>query len=318
MKKILISLLVALICFGMFGCNKAQEKEDDKTEAAEDEETSEVPDKEGETEENQSAELEESEEPEEPEEPEEDEGAARTEAFSFYSEVLRDSESAIRSYDWQNGNSPYKPNPEGLKPVSFCDVNGDGIEELFLVRNSAEYPGVVAVLHVYSVIEGKPPMEIVSSMGGRYENYSHDNRAFLQDHMAAAGTDYVVYLGTDGNLYIFGTAGSDFYKYWISVYKINEVGEAWQELNLDNSITYSDDHSETYDEYFIDGTLVDNEEGMKAFTDAFSKVDKVILFSDLRNDKDVSLWKRFDKEDALQMSFDDAMNYVQTALGGAS
>ena len=106
MKKILVSLLVALICFSMFGCNKAQETEDDKTEAAEDEETNEVPDKEGETEENQSAEL------EEPEEPEEDEGAARTEAFSFYSEVLRDSESAIRSYDWQNGNSPYKPNPE--------------------------------------------------------------------------------------------------------------------------------------------------------------------------------------------------------------
>ena len=222
----------------------------------------------------------------------------RKAAYQAYKTVIEQNQSAINAYSWQTVPGKDTYNSRGIdRPISLCDVDGDKIPELFFFTANNEFD---AQMHIYTY-NGKGAAEL--SYDGFNEGAYNGK---LADQQAAAGTSYVVYKGKEANtLYIYDSNGDDSMFYNIHKYTMkNSKLELVQTLT---NVVGHDDNGKITDVYKRNGKAVPNAEGGKSFTNSFAQLDKAIIFSTNREENNVSLWKKFSFNDALSISYDQAI-----------
>lgn len=222
----------------------------------------------------------------------------RKAAHQAYKTVIEQNQTAIKAYSWQTVPGKDTYNSRGIdRPISLCDIDGDKIPELFFFTANDEYD---AQMHIYTY-NGKEAVEL-SYDGFNEGSYSGK----LADQQAAAGTSYVVYKGKEANtLYMYDSNGDDSMFYNIHKYTMkNSKLELVQTLS---NVVGHDDSGKITDVYKRNGKTVSNADGGKSFTNSFAQLDKAIIFSTNREETNVSLWKKFSFNDALCISYDQAI-----------
>lgn len=222
----------------------------------------------------------------------------RKAAYQAYKTIIEQNQTAIKAYSWQTVPGKDTYNGRGIdRPIALCDIDGDKISELFFFTANNEYD---AQMHIYTY-NGKEAVEL-SYDGFNEGSYSGK----LADQQAAAGTSYVVYKGKEANsLYIYDSNGDDSMFYNIHKYTMkNSKLELVQTLS---NVVGHDDSGKITDVYKRNGKTVPNADGGKSFTNSFAQLDKAIIFSTNREETNVSLWKKFSFNDALCISYDQAI-----------
>lgn len=222
----------------------------------------------------------------------------RKAAYQAYKTIIEQNQPAIKAYSWQTVPGKDTYNSRGIdRPISLCDIDGDKISELFFFTANNEYE---AQIHIYTY-SGKEAVEL-SYDGFNEGSYSGK----LADQQAAAGTSYVVYKGKEANsLYIYDSNGDDSMFYNIHKYTMkNSKLELVQTLS---NVVGHEDSGKITDVYKRNGKTVSNADGGKSFTNSFAQLDKAIIFSTNREETNVSLWKKFSFNDALCISYDQAI-----------
>ena len=122
--------------------------------------------------------------------------AAVSAANTMYQAVLNDHAATIRSYSWQFP----------AKPVNLCDVNGDGIPELFYLEGTPEGQTFTANLHIGTITDGQYAEPAYFPAGGG-----------LFQHLSPGGGYHCFALttGPDGSLLVFSAEGDADYAYEI-------------------------------------------------------------------------------------------------------
>ena len=222
----------------------------------------------------------------------------RKAAYSAYKNVIEQNATAIKAYSWQTVPGKDTYNARGIdRPIALCDIDGDNVPELFFFTSQNQG---IASLHIYT-FNGKEAVEL-SYDGFNEGAYSGK----FADQQAAAGTSYVVYKGKDANtLYIYDSNGDDYMQYNIHRYVMKNSKLELVET-LSNRVG-QDDSGNTSDIYKRNGKTVTNAQGGKSFTSSFAQLDKAIIFSANREEKNVSLWKKFSFDGALCISYDQAI-----------
>lgn len=226
-------------------------------------------------------------------------------AYSAYIDVLKENEKDIKGYDWQqeiNGSTlNYMSDGEGHggidRQIAISDINGDEIPELlFMKKTDNQY---VAELSIYTYEDGKAK-EI------KYSIPDESGEMKFQDAQVAAGTSYVIYKGKEKNtLYAFNSIGDINWQYKIYKFNINGSKMKLSKVIKDRFIG---DYGKSIDEYKIDGKDVSVSEGAKAFKDSFDELEKSLIYSGREGeDKDCSIWLKFKSDDAISMSYEEAM-----------
>ena len=231
-------------------------------------------------------------------------------AFAAYSKLLSDNEDSIRAYHWQNGNSEYGAKP--LKPVSFCDINADGVPELFVMMETKEVKehfGVDAVeLCIYTYKNGEL-QEIPYYFSNDRLSYNHIVAYFVAD----AG-NYVIYKGKDNRLNMYAKYGDASQNYYIFTFDVGADCNLTLTQTLKNH--YSNETGTTEDIYYKDGEEISYDEGVSLFRAGFKDFEKPII-ADLHdyNDSDIStLTNQFSESDLLSMSYEDAIAYCESQV----
>lgn len=222
----------------------------------------------------------------------------RKSAYQAYKTIIEQNQTAIKAYSWQTVPGKDTYNSRGIdRPIALCDIDGDKIPELFFFTANNEYE---AQIHIYTY-SGKEAVEL-SYDGFNEGSYSGK----LADQQAAAGTSYVVYKGKEANtLYMYDSNGDDSMFYNIHKYTMkNSKLELVQTLS---NVVGHDDSGKITDVYKRNGKTVSNADGGKSFTNSFAQLDKAIIFSTNREETNVSLWKKFSFDDALCISYDQAI-----------
>ena len=222
----------------------------------------------------------------------------RKAAYQAYKTIIEQNQTAIKAYSWQTVPGKDTYNGRGIdRPIALCDIDGDKISELFFFTANNEYD---AQMHIYTY-NGKEAVEL-SYDGFNEGSYSGK----LADQQAAAGTSYVVYKGKEANsLYIYDSNGDDSMFYNIHKYTMkNSKLELVQTLS---NVVGHDDSGKITDVYKRNGKTVSNADGGKSFTNSFAQLDKAIIFSTNREETNVSLWNKFSFDDALCISYDQAI-----------
>lgn len=222
----------------------------------------------------------------------------RKSAYQAYKTIIEQNQTAIKAYSWQTVPGKDTYNSRGIdRPIALCDIDGDKIPELFFFTANNEYE---AQIHIYTY-SGKEAVEL-SYDGFNEGSYSGK----LADQQAAAGTSYVVYKGKEANtLYMYDSNGDDSMFYNIHKYTMkNSKLELVQTLS---NVVGHEDSGKITDVYKRNGKTVSNADGGKSFTNSFAQLDKAIIFSTNREETNVSLWKKFSFNDALCISYDQAI-----------
>ncbi len=222
----------------------------------------------------------------------------RKAAYQAYKTIIEQNQTTIKAYSWQTVPGKNTYNSRGIdRPISLCDIDGDRIPELFFFTANNEFD---AQMHIYT-FNGKEAVDL-SYDGFNEGSYSGK----LADQQAAAGTSYVVYKGKEANtLYMYDSNGDDSMFYNIHKYTMKN-----SKLELVQTITNvvgHDDSGKITDVYKRNGKTVSNADGGKSFTNSFAQLDKAIIFSTNREETNVSLWKKFSFNDALCISYDQAI-----------
>lgn len=229
----------------------------------------------------------------------EEEGKALKQAYDAYYQILTKNEQGIRAYGWQRDPGQEWPGESGgiNRQTALADVNRDGIPEFFYLTRYSDYG---AALHICKFNAGK-----AEDMNyGGFEKRTDQTR--FCDDMVAGGFSYVVYTGkTKGELYIYYSVTDESVLSVINKYKMNKDGSLELIETLYNSYGPDDYHRDILDIYRRNGKDISAEDGKKAFSSAFSNLDKAVIYSGNTNDKDNSIWKNFKPDEALSISYDD-------------
>ena len=217
-----------------------------------------------------------------------------TETYAAYQNLLEEKKDAIQGYSWQRAVSSDVKYIQ--RPVALCDINGDGIPELFCMMAEEKYQ---AVLRIYTY-ENDQVKEMTYTLD--------DSDEPLWDVEAGAGVNYVVYADNDGNLYIYHTSGSDSITYCVNTYQAK--GSTLKATGtLKNVYGPSEDNSdEISDVYYLNGKKIGNSQGKLRFQNVFKKMESVILYSGY---DETSIWSRFDTEKAKCMSLTDLQKELE-------
>lgn len=219
-------------------------------------------------------------------------------ACAAYQKVLEDNKSSIDKYSWQTNAT--KKEDSISRPVALTDINGDKIPELFFMSAVSDYE---ADLQIYTYSDGKA--QKVSYKMTENDN-TYDSYA---DVAAGGGSRYVIYrTKNDPDLFaILGITTDESSLYYLSSYDTSKLSS---DCTLTESSTLTNIVSvyPSSDTYKKNGTTISNSEGKKAFSESFSSMDKVIMFSGY--DSSCSIWKHFKPSTAASKSYDDMIDYL--------
>ena len=225
-------------------------------------------------------------------------GPSEEEIANAYLQILHRDEARIRAYNWQQDW-----NQTG-KPVAITDVNGDGIPELVYACTSEEPDRAqfAADLHIYTYEADEKEAE---------EVYDYE----MWDVAVAGGSRYLLFLENDGSFWAYSSAGDE---QWTNTF---ERFEAKSDDDLELSLqarkhTYPDENYTTRIEEYTgpDDTEItaDEYDGKKA-----ELVDHLALAILRGNLDDDDLEAAADQADSAEMTFDEAVAYLQGKAGAS-
>lgn len=217
-----------------------------------------------------------------------------SDVYAAYEVQVQNDKDNIDSYNWQRDVSSDLVKIK--RQTALCDIDGDGVPELFLMEASSKYE---ASLHIYRYKDG-----VVSEMEYPMDS---DEKA-LTDVQAAAGVNYVVFTRKSGEFCIYHTKGDESITYCLNTYRVKD--EKIELLSrVDNVYGPSaDKEDEISDEYHRNGKKIGETMGKTLFRKAFKDIDQAILYSGY---DDTSIWSCFDTESALSMSSDDMIQKLE-------
>lgn len=227
--------------------------------------------------------------------------------FAAYGKLLSDNEAAIRAYHWQNGNSEYGAKP--LKPVAFCDINGDGVPELFVMMCTETVREKLgdesAELCIYTYKEGEV-CELPYDLAIDRISYNH-----IASYNAADTGQYLIYKGKGNHLNMYAMySGGPSEHYYIFAFEVDPECNLILKQSLKNY--YSTESGTTEDRYYKDGNEI-KDGNSSVFTAGFKDFDKAIIGDLSHNDSSITtLTNQFSENDMLSMSYDDAIAYCES------
>lgn len=222
-----------------------------------------------------------------------------SEAYAAYLATLRENESQIRTYDWQNTiweNDTYSHGT--VSPVALADVYGDETPELlFMQVTEGGYSGVAN-------------LTICTYEGGEVKTLYNE----ALDLEVAGGTNYCVFYGKDKSLYIYDSIGDEGIEY-----KYSRLAPADGAIALAQKLMHSTYPNETYDAfidtYYIDGDEVSHEDYERVKASYYDNIDKILLSGD--NDDEVLI--PYAQEHGIEdMTYDEAIAKLTELSSGAS
>ena len=239
--------------------------------------------------------------------------------YESYAEVLRDNMDGIKAYYWQlrSDGKPWNEYSYGVVPdtelyvlenprnpcVAVTDLNGDSKPELIFMKADSYYG---AELHIYTYVDGKA-VESDYSISGKYDSGP------LRDQQAASGTTYMIYKGKEKGTFSFAHCiGDESFSYDINKMHMDTDGNIDEINHIENitGVDYSNDDYVTTDEYFINGSKVNQSKGIEAFRSANDEYDQLIMYSDNASDV-MSIFKHVETDAPIAMTYDQAMQYLQ-------
>ena len=128
-----------------------------------------------------------------------------------YREILLKHQDSIEAYE-------YPEYGESRPSTALCDINGDGIQELFFMMAPDSYGD--AELYVFSYLKGKVVELEITYPNGRWSDESEEGRFKYVN--AASGTTYSIYKTTDDHLVICSTIADESSEKIICDYIIDE------------------------------------------------------------------------------------------------
>lgn len=233
-------------------------------------------------------------------------------AYAAYKQILENNRDGIMGYNFQNDRSGAI-----AKPVAFYDIDGDKIPELFFMTVSDPANYMTAELKIYTYKKGK-----AEEMSYGVTDYNTESGP-LRDACAAGGTHYIIYCDKDSKHLIIqhGICDENWYS-WIDRFEIKDGSK--RDFRLYNFYGYADgdwlssdyngNNETTVDRYYENGKLIDRSAGMSKFTETQKNLGQVIMFSYAASGEDLSIWKNFDPASASQMSYDDAIAYIDKRI----
>lgn len=217
-----------------------------------------------------------------------------SDVYAAYEVQVQNDKDSIDGYNWQRDVSSDLVKIK--RQTALCDIDGDGVPELFLMEASNKYE---ASLHIYRYQDGA-----VSEMEYPMDS---DEKA-LTDVQAAAGVNYVVFTRKSGEFCIYHTKGDESITYCLNTYRVKD-GKFELLSRVDNVYGPSADHEdEISDVYHRNGKKISETVGKTLFRKAFKDIDQAILYSGY---DDTSIWSCFDTESALSMSSDDMIQKLE-------
>lgn len=235
------------------------------------------------------------------------EASATTNVYTEYAKILEENADAIKGYSWQNGNSEYGARP--LRPVAFCDINGDEIPELFMMKKTIDASASsvdAAELFIYTFKDNAIKEVAYDLSAGT--RYSHDR---VIDEYVSAGGRYLIYKGKGNTLNMYILSGGTSLVYHVYSFDVDSYCNLTLKQTVENY--YETDNPGNVDIYYKDGReLPDhdgNQEGKALFKAAFTDFDKPIIGSQYQDEDISSLTNQFNENDLLSMSYEDAVAY---------
>ena len=224
---------------------------------------------------------------------------AQKAAAKAYLAVIDDNEGAMINATQFDGSYDNKV----ARPAALADINGDGIDELFLLTMSTA--GVEgSELHIYGFADGEA-RELTYEFCGE-EGFDH--------YEVAGGGNFAVYLGQEpGTLYIYHCMVDDGTDYALVKYSYDGGQTLKTETTLTNWYWNHGDPNTTVDEYKENGVDISVSEGGDKFSAGFADFSKGLLFSTARGTDEVSLWDRFDTQAAAAMSLEEIRSALESA-----
>lgn len=216
--------------------------------------------------------------------------------YEAYYNLMVENEDAIRSYNWQSeAVSEYI---EIQKPVALCDINNDTVPELFFfsVDTSNSF---LAMLNIYSFYDGA-----VKKL-----EYTHTDNSYFSDVSAASCVQYVVYKGNTKNSFlIYSSMEDENAFYTMAKYKVGKDGAIHQNTFLEHDHLYA----ESNDAFRKNGKKTDSKTYDSGVKKAIKSLDEVIIYS---GHDDTAIWKKFNPDDTLSMSYDEMISYLYEKAG---
>lgn len=181
-----------------------------------------------------------------------------------YGEVIRKNLQQINDYKWQFGYDYSDGYPEPSKeprPVALCDLNADGIDELFYMYATDEYS---ASVQIDTYLNGT----VVELYGDAY------------DIMVAGGFYYCMFqVEGDDDLYILADGGDEMWDTYIRQFHLDDTGSFNMVHEWHWECGPNEDYTDSINIYTLDGNSIDEAEYKAKKTELGDSITKIILYN---------------------------------------
>lgn len=230
----------------------------------------------------------------EEEEPETEEAEEPDDSYkAAYAEVLRNNLTSINDYDWQyeyisedDGGFAY---PQTPKPVAFCDVNGDGVDELFYMHAVNEYQ---ADIQIDTYVDG----EVIEVFSDSY------------DIMVAGGFYYCIFqvAGSD-DLFVRFDGGDETWDTYFRQYHMDGTGNFQLVHEWHKEEGPDEDYTKTIETYTLDEKEIDKKTYTKKEEELGGAITRILLYNNA-----LSRFKLSSADDSkfIGMTVDEALAMI--------
>lgn len=211
----------------------------------------------------------------------------RQEAYADYLSIIEENEDAILAYDWMATLSAQSGvmAPSENQQLALYDVDGDGLEELFLMKTETTY---TADLEVYTFDPALGHSRQILTLEGF-------------DVLAGGGGRYAVMPLDPGFLAVFASEGDERWTITYSVYEYN--GSEMYLAGTICEVTYpNDDYTDTVYEYTMNDEEISETQYEEARLEVFDYVEALLQYNYLSDDDMISTLSMVE---SYSMSYDD-------------
>lgn len=224
-------------------------------------------------------------------------------SYSVYAEVLTANETAIRDYKWQYECDRYGDRVD--RQTSLCDINGDGMEELFFmsVKNNAYSAG----LDIYTCVDGQAK-EMSYAVNDRGSDVYGDKQFY--DVAVGSGVQYVIYTVSDkdnGFILYYNDPGDETAGYRLHEYEVDANGQITEinVIELENRMDM--DGTGGSENCWKNGETITKEQFETELQSAAERLETVILYS---GSGETKVWYQFSAADPISKSYDDMITFL--------
>ena len=221
-------------------------------------------------------------------------GDANKAAKNAFAGILRENESAIRTY-WVDDC------------VCLTDIDGDGIDEMMYMYAENEYDARL-VMWSYDP-DAKRAVEFTPEYQNGYM-YTVSEINYFRDVQVAGGTKYMIYLGKEpGTMYIVDVMSDDFVFYRMSCFRLDGPGKMTEISCVEDYYTPDESHEHWTDDYHINGSEVSSQEGIAGFKKGNTDYKELIM--SYGSTDALSVFRHADTDAPLALTFDEALRKLE-------